>query len=347
MSTRVNISVKDQALIDRAKDLQNASRARLITKNQEKKNEEKAAQKIDKALGSNATTASLGGVRTSSYSDPRPARERTPAATGRKVERIFFGPKYLPYYSLTYSDEYITEYAVYFLVDTIKQKGGQDTDQQLLPKRWYLAAVDYEFTSPFDPPEFITPSIENDAAPGGGNALKVVVTNNSGTIINRSRPIPASGPLDYYLNSSKITIEWYSKISLSGNYTDVEFDFACFFLRINDYNDSEVRIRSIYGGSLGPSNYINVSLVSFSNWTHFAVTFENGTYKFYIAGNLIDSYEAPDSETESILELPQIGFFTGSSVFGPLGTDTLWLNGLRFLSKIEYKGNFTPPTSIK
>jgi len=179
MSTRVNISVKDQALIDRAKDLQNASRARLITKNQEKKNEEKATQKIDKALGVDATTASFGGVRASSYLDTRPAKERIPAATGRPPVTNVLLPPVAPFEEASpWPGDTTTKY---YLLQDLKQRSTSGSDVSLKTNRLYFEFTGYSLYSNSSPQPIVDNTAESyfieGGGPNGANSMRITITS--------------------------------------------------------------------------------------------------------------------------------------------------------------------------
>lgn len=336
MSTRINVSVDRGGLLQRNRQQTTANRLAALEEQQQERVQQQAEEQRQQRLQQEAAV-------------PSPRRERPlreePAAFRNLPKRIFFGPKYPPFRQLDpQSGGDYTGHSHYFLIDTVKGRGGQDTDVGLLANRWYLKADEFEFSYG----EYGAAVYELGTGPGETNAMRL---ETGGSVFSGGVGFNAA-VYDTYLGSPKDppslsngprTFECFVRVA--GTNIGFEMWADCLYVRINasGVDVSELRFADV---STADSYLLPLTTANFSSWTHIAITVNDNEASLFVGGALIGRYTPANSSFN--LNNKQLGIREFDvRTFASTIVAQLWVSSIRLTPRLLYTDSFTPPAKIQ
>lgn len=331
MTTRIEVNVDQGGLLARNQQETAARRQAWLEQGSYKSAQAEGKGKREVRLAAEGRNADgslrpTGGMR-DTY------RKQQPAANRTTQPFIYFGPKYEPYVQLVSQSTYYSEYAHYFLIDGLKNKGAGTGSGSLQANRNYYKATAYTW-NPIAGVGSVAVSYNAGAAPGGKNSLLIeefLAGGDAGTTISEYGP-----GSDNLLFDNKVTCQGFFRFT-----DDIRMRFGNVYLKF--FQDGVFASTSTFG--TGTASQLNITSLDFSSWTHFAFVFEDSNFKFYCNGQLshsVDIFNAALSRTlDSVLVY-------GSPYWATAGATYLFfeMSSIKSVSKLLYTSDFTPPASL-
>ena len=327
MSIEIDINVNRAVLLTQNRQQTTANRFSKLEADQNAALAKTGAQEYD------AQQAELG-TRTDKATDGNAYSvkpiDRKVGAKRKNTKRIYFGPKYAPFYGQTVTAPAYSRTPVYFLCDTLNSRGGAGSDQALKASRLYYLGYSYvngDLTG--------TVELQENAGPGGKNVLHLY--SNKGDSINTYIQPPLPEPADYYVGGTAITFECFVAASTTNNTGSLTFIDDNFELSLRSDGSSYF---SWTGSTHHAINYLYQSL---NDWTHIAVVFFAGQFKVFAGGTLLGTFET--GLDYAVFSAPEINALASTATYEYTDVN-FFLSSLRIVPKALYSQTFTPPTSI-